>query len=364
MLKTEDARKVHLEPTYPYTYARVSAMKSKLIRKEDYDKLLKMKTNEIIKFLQETEYRKEMDEFSMTASGVNLVELALNRNFTRAMLKLKRISDNELRLLIEEYLRRMDIHNIKTILRAKFTKMPWEYAETLLVPAGRLKKEDLAVLMKMESVEDIVKSLRRLLKADIDFTDALKSLKEKNSIFEIENALDRHYYSDVLEFVEKVPKEGELFVRFLKHEIDILNINTILRLKKEKADKKEIQKYLFYSGLYLKRRMLSNLTAIDDIQELIGRIKREGYKKAFEEDTRDVREKKEEKSLVDIEVQLKRYLLNKAALLLHQHPLSIDVILGYMFSKEIEIRNLKTLLKGKQLGVEENFIARELVVGK
>jgi len=33
-------------------------MKSKLLKKDDYDKLMKMKTNEFIKFLEETEYKK------------------------------------------------------------------------------------------------------------------------------------------------------------------------------------------------------------------------------------------------------------------------------------------------------------------
>ena len=47
---------------YPYTYARVSAMKGKLIQRDQYQKMLRMGTNEVTKFLQETEYRKEIDE--------------------------------------------------------------------------------------------------------------------------------------------------------------------------------------------------------------------------------------------------------------------------------------------------------------
>ena len=61
-------------------------------------------------------------------------------------------------------------------------------------------------------------------------------------------------------------------------------------------------------------------------------------------------------------LHLNHYLLDRAALLLHQNPLSIDVILGYMFAKEVEIRNLKTLIKGRQLGLDEDFINRELIV--
>ena len=142
-IQTEDRRKMYLEPTYPYAYARVCAMKSKLVRRDDYTKLLKMGVNEVMKFLQETEYKKEIDELSMAISGVNLVELALNKNLIKTMQKLKRISPDELRLLIEAYLKRMDSHNIKTILRGKLTKAGNEYVETLLVPVGKIKKEEL-----------------------------------------------------------------------------------------------------------------------------------------------------------------------------------------------------------------------------
>ena len=43
---------------YPYTYARVSVMRSFLLRKEDYHKLMKMNVNEIISYLQSSQYKK------------------------------------------------------------------------------------------------------------------------------------------------------------------------------------------------------------------------------------------------------------------------------------------------------------------
>ena len=64
---------------------------------------------------------------------------------------------------------------------------------------------------------------------------------------------------------------------------------------------------------------------------------------------------------MDLEINFFKYLLEKSILMLHQNPLSIDVILGYMFAKEIEVRNLKILIKGKQLNLKEEFIENQLV---
>lgn len=340
--------------TYPYTYARVSAMKSKLLRKDDYQKLLKMKVNEIAKFLQETEYKKEIDEMAVSFSGIDLIEISLNKNLVRAFNKLKRISEGDLTFLIEAYLHRKDMMNLKTIFRGKFTKADNSYVESLLMPVGVLSKEYFLTLLKKESVEDIAKAIRF-----IDLSHAVKVFKESKNLFEIENKLDRYYYETLLTFTKKIPGQGSLFKEFLENEIDILNIKTILRLKREGMPAKEIERYVFFSGARLKKQALLKLAHLPDVAAVIASLKKYGYAKLLDEGEERL---KKEKSLIDIEIQLNHYLLDRAGLLLHQNPLSIDVILGYMFAKEVEIRNLKTLIKGKQLGLDEDFISKELVI--
>src|SRR3989344_7732253 len=105
-------RKVRLG-FYPYTYARVSAMKGKLLKADDYHKLLKMKFAEIAKFLEESDYKQEVDEYSVQYEGAELLERALNRNLQRAFEKLKRISPEQLNTVIQAYLIRRDVWNMK-----------------------------------------------------------------------------------------------------------------------------------------------------------------------------------------------------------------------------------------------------------
>ena len=51
--------------SYPYTYVRTVTMKSKLFKKNDYDKLLKMEIHELTKYLQETNYGIEINDFEV-----------------------------------------------------------------------------------------------------------------------------------------------------------------------------------------------------------------------------------------------------------------------------------------------------------
>ena len=96
----------------------------------------------------------------------------------------------------------------------------------------------------------------------------------------------------------------------------------------------------------------------DDLDSLTKALEQTEYKNAIDKGIVDF---KNTGSLVTLEAELYKYLLRKATLLLHQHPLSVDVILGFMLAKDIEIRNLRVIIKGKQLGLSEEFIEKQLV---
>ena len=100
------------------------------------------------------------------------------------------------------------------------------------------------------------------------------------------------------------------------------------------------------------------LASLDDLDEISRDLEKTEYKNVI---AKGIEEFKKNDSLITIETELYKHLLRQSILLLHQHPLSIDVILGYMFAKYIEVRNLKIIVKGKQLGLSEEFIESQLV---
>ena len=76
----QSRRKIRLG-FYPYTYVRTNVMRTLLLKKEDYHKLLKMTFSEITRFLQDSVYKKEIDSLATQYSGADLLEIALNANF-------------------------------------------------------------------------------------------------------------------------------------------------------------------------------------------------------------------------------------------------------------------------------------------
>ena len=346
-----EKKKVHLG-IYPYTYVRTVVMRSLLFKSADYQKMLKMSFSEIARFLQDSQYKAEIDQLASKYHGAALVEQALARNMTHMLDKLKRISPGELGSLIIIYLKRYDVYNIKTLIRAKFTKASEEAFGSLLIPVGNLSRERLKELFQKDSVETIVREAKIAPLKHVE--SALSIFQKEKNLFEIENALDRAYYTELISFLKQLPEEGKLFREFLETEIEVTNVLTVLRLKKENKGKDAIKGQLFHAERSI---LLSSLLDAKDLDEAVAIVE-----KLFPAAKDAARKYQEQKSLIPVETSLYNYLLRKSLLLQHQHPLSVDVILGYLFAKEMEMRNLNVLVKAKQMKMDESFIEEQLVI--
>src|SRR3989338_2590745 len=104
---TQNNSKIQLGE-YPYTYVRVAVMRTLLIKPAEYERLLKMSVPEIIRYLEETEYKKEIDQLALNYSGTELIDQALNKNIVKTFQKLRRISTKTLQKLVEIYFMRKD----------------------------------------------------------------------------------------------------------------------------------------------------------------------------------------------------------------------------------------------------------------
>ncbi len=323
---------------YPYTYARVSVMKSELIKAEKWHGMLKMGVNELLRVLQDGNYKSEIDELA-DKRNLAALEMALNKNMMRTLAKLKRISDDKVQQVLQVYVLRYDMENFKTIIRGKATGISSDEIEQLLIPSINYPKEFFHELLKKEKVSDIV----RMLPFEI-------AVKESNDLFVIENALDKVYVEKMIWLSSRLKGQGKAFKEFLDAELDIVNIKIMLRLKHEGMGKNEILKYVIHP-----RSAIARLIEKETVRDMVSALQRMKILTFHES-------KSESELFTQAEIDLDTALLKKEVLLMHQFPLTVNVILGFMFAKEIEVRNLKVLLKGKQLGLEDSYLESLMAV--
>ncbi|MCX6668622.1 MAG: V-type ATP synthase subunit C [Methanothrix sp.] len=334
---------------YAYITGRVRAMKTKLIPAEMYPRMMSMDTSEIARYLEETQYKDEIDALSKDYSGTELIEHATFANLAKIYRKLLKVSIDEPSFLILEYLRRWDVWNIKTLLRGKFYGASDTEIMKYLVPAGELSEEHLAELAKKESIQDIISAFDRT-----DYSSALAQYDGK-SLASVENALDKLYYFRMERAVGgTLSVGGGLLLKYVRREIDIRNLITLFRMNKAGVDAAMIQENLIPGGKLFDE--LSRMAG-QPFGEFIRGL--EGY--PFWSSISDVATADID-AISRIEARLKAYLIRYAWALSNYHPLSILPVLGYMVSKETEVANIRKIVMGKEAGLPAELIEEQVVV--
>jgi len=331
---------------YAYIVARVRAMKSKQIPREMYPKFLNMEIPEITRFVEESEYKKDVDELGKKYKGTDLIEHALNQNLALTYRKLIEVSQNEAKFLITEYLRSWDIWNIKTILRGKFSGASEEEILEDVVSAGQLRYRDLLEIVKIGTIEGVIAAF-----AKTPYYPALEGYK--GVLADIENALDKMYYTGLIKAASATG--NKLFLKFLKTEIDLKNLKIMFRMKRAGMERDDIVNLLIPGGMELKNSDLSRLAALP-LSEFVRALEEYSYWKAIADVSAELT------SLINIETRLDKYGLVYASKISYYYPLSILPVLDYILSKKIEVDNLRIIVRGKETKLSEDIIKAHLVM--
>jgi V/A-type H+-transporting ATPase subunit C len=326
-----------IQKDYPYMYARASAKRAKLYDSADYDSMLKMGPNEISRKMEEGAYKEDINQLGSRYDGVQLAELALNRNLAREMSELADMADGRLRKVIETYLRRYDVLTYKRILRAK--KAGEEDINDLLTPVGGVDYE------KIQEMED--KSFEEV-KDSIGFRDSEVNYQEyiegAETLAEVETGLDQAYYDEIKMVAES---SGSSALReFVKEELEYENLKIALRMKRYELSPEEVRKRLLVNS---NGRM---------VEEVLSRDFDEALEYVISELGLDV-----EPQIESVEHALEVHRLENALRKLHTQPLGLSSILGYVVAKITEVKNLRMLLRAKETGIQnQETIKKQLVL--
>jgi len=329
---------------WAYIVARTKVMKSRLLKAEDFRKLLNMDFDEIIRYVGETEYKKEVDEMGYKYTGPRLLDYALFANLARTYRKLIEVSFGASKFLIAKYLEKWDVWNLINILRGKMAGVQPEIIEDTLVPAGEKDFEFYKTLI-VRDVEEVVKAFE-----GTPYYEALSKIGSED-MSKIEDELYKIYYRELLK-LSPSDFAMKLFLDFIRMEVDIRNIKTILRLKADDATAEEIMNCIIPGGYELTEDEARKLAAMP-LDELVKAL--EGY--WFWKDIEI-----EGKEVARVEIEFDKIWISTIAKRASNYPLSILPVLQYVVLKKVEVDNLRILGWGKWYGLPNEEIERQMVI--
>ncbi|MFC7176818.1 V-type ATP synthase subunit C [Halosegnis marinus] len=341
---------------YEYVTARVRARRAKLFDEDDYRKLVRMGPGEIARFMEETEYETEMNELGARFSGVDLIEYALNRNLAKHFDDLLEWADGKLYDYVVRYLRKFDAWNVKTTLRGLYSGASTAEIEDDLIGAGEFSDAFLSRLVNASSIEAVVEQLDGTIFGDAA-ADAYELYEEMGVLVPLENAVDRAYYAELMGNLPNEPNHAEeLYIQFLRAEIDFRNLRNALRISRSGADIDPAEFYIDGGRLFAATE-LRQLAANPD--ELVARVRESTYGDELDAALDGLADAED---LIGFEHALDAALLEYSDTLSNRYPLSVCPVLAYVLAKEREVDNIRAIARGREAGLDAEEIEAELVV--
>lgn len=340
---------------YAYAYTRIRARMGDILSEGSLRRLIDAKDKaDFLSALMASAYKGKLMKATLTE--LSDIESALKEELIDQYLMVIRSTSGELRDFFEEVFRRLEVENLKTVMRAKTSTMV--PLKPFLFPLESFFGRKISNLMEAKSLESVVKLLENPYK---DILEAVLPEYEKSKkalIFEI--ALDNELFTAVWRRMERLRAgDREIVRRVMGTEFDIANLMTLLRCKSEGVDEDELRSYFFPYGYAFdvdSPEATASLSA-EDVSSAIRSLPppyAEELLKALPSYAR-------EGSLIPLEYALTEFFFRTIKDTLRSDPINIGTILGFLYLKKIEVKNLYAIAVCKENGIPVERI-KELII--
>lgn len=312
-----------------------------------YEKNL-LTTNNIQRLVDSESLSEALGSLNDTSYGVYLKNLDRDEDYEEALYealkdsyeKISSISpDSQLVVFLEE---KYNFHNLKVMVKELIQNEDYQKA---YMDIGKI---------------DIV-NIRKELKSEKDQFDnfyleaakkALDLYEESKDPQDIDLSLDRNFYEKLLKDAKNL--EYDSLIGFIKNRIDLINLKSLLRIKGQDQTVDLLKKALIDGGFVEKNRLIEAFNLdISSLSNIF--IKEDSYpylKYALEED--DIY-----KAMQEIELGIDNHLVDFAKNF-KKVSYGPEVLLGYLISREMEIKNLRIIFVAKVNGLSREFLEERL----
>ncbi|MBN2014845.1 MAG: V-type ATPase subunit [Candidatus Altiarchaeota archaeon] len=332
---------------YAYSNTRIRVMRSLLLSEKEIDSFSRASSLEgFIMSLRQTPYGELFSKIEKITPQE--VEQYLTIDLLRTITKVSMISPKDCRPFINAVSKKYELEYVKFVLNSLAGNTPSDKI------TGVLPASESGQLFAGGGVEEFLERL-----ADMSLNDIRSSLFERYSnldrfmpsspeLLDMLVALDKYCFSELSKAVEYLSGGGrKTAAMLLSLEIEGANIITVLRAAARGFDASRF--IIPGGGYYLKDldryviRDELDKYGVRHVSSVLEKLLKTPYGQVIKE---SVATYAETKSLLPVELSLKRYLAKQGVRIMAKQPFEIGFILGYVKLKEMEVDDLRAIAVG------------------
>ncbi len=319
---------------FTFPNAKLRAMGNPFVKEEVLRPLMDSgNLNEIYSKIREENYALPKED----TEDIYAVERKLEEEVIGSIKKVYMSVPTNVKPFITTWMMKYDIKMVKRAMKGISSER--EISTKNLLPVRIVDEEGLEEMKSARNLQELTTILK-----DTELGDALKGKEKVESFFEMDIELDRYLYENIRREVNKIESEERATVRyFFGTYSDILNLKIVFRGLREGIERDTLKRSLLPPGRELEEWKIENMVESTSMDEAFIELEGTSYD--------DLRGAKSSSSDFDIEKNLDKKLLRLVCEIYSQNILTIGPLLKYLVAKEMELRNLKILVRGTKEGM-------------
>ena len=353
VIKVEEAVSLRDVMRYSGIVTKVAAMRAKLLKPQDYERLASMNTvTDIIEYLKQTKsYGKFINQMDESLYHRGNIEKVLIQSLYDDYTRLYRFADMQQKEFLKIFMKRYEVDLIRYCLRIVFnhSNVPFDlnYKKPFFDKYSKIRIDQLVTAKNIDHLVDYLKNT--------EYYAPLSRIRESgaSTLADYELALDLYYFSMMWKARKGNwnKKDQEMLTKELGAKIDLLNLQWIYRAKKYyHMLAPDIYTVLIPIQHKLSNQEFKDLVEAPSVEEFTRRLNETYYGKKYE-----FGEQVQMESVVNECVE---HILTIAY---RNHPYSLASIQQYLFLKEEETYKITTALECIRYGLSQRETLQYLV---
>ena len=321
----KDRRDFLKDIQYSSANVRIRTFEGRLLDRAFYERLLSVENaRDLYPILLETPYGDFIEENTPQHEFEQVLLQEEKRTFERVyeLAPLKEV--------VDIFSLKYDYHNLKVLVKSWYTK---EDLSELLLPFGAFDQQVLKELVKTRTHKQVPQVLIDCLEEVFLYVEDYEEVQGIDIIF------DNYYWKHFLEVAEK--SKDENFIELSQQWIDMFNLSSILRSHQMGRKKGFMNAITAEGGKLDSEKLVEHIH--HSLDDLAAYLQSTAYGKVSES---VINELKETKTLTHFDLLKDNFTMNyfKEKKII---PFGPSAILGYLYAKETEIKNLRMIFIGK-----------------
>ncbi|MGL4761324.1 MAG: V-type ATP synthase subunit C [Sarcina sp.] len=326
------------EMQFTQVLPRLRVLETRLLDKSKIDRMIDSKSAiDSLRVLQETDYSVHITD----AKRAETYEDVLSKELVAMYENLYKVCP--VKEIIDLMAVKYDYHNLKVLVKGKVLNKDFSY---MLIPVGA---NDLSKL-KYAVENDYYRDLDSLMRECVEKTFADFEINKDPQ--RVDTIIDKYQFENILALSKGI--DYAAISKYVVAFADLTNIKTLLRVKKQKKNKEFLLDVLVKGGSIDKDRLVGLLT--ESNENIPTKLSYTNYENLLKDGIADFTASG---SVSTLEKLIDNYIMGmmKDAKYITSGPMPV---LAYVYAKENEIKQIRTIMVGKLNNIAQEVIRERL----